>query len=103
MTHNIFGAVLGMHRSGTLAVTRALNLLGASLPGEMMSNTHHNASGHWEPLEVVDIHDRLLAGHNYLWDDPFIPASICDSNTPATHTAITEITTFVHNHVVPSR
>ena len=101
MTRNIFGAVLGMHRSGTSAVTRALNLLGAALPGEMMSNTHHNASGHWEPLEVVDIHDRLLAGHGYVWDDPFIPSTICDASTPATQTASHDITAFVSSHVLP--
>jgi len=101
MTRNIFGAVLGMHRSGTSAVTRALNLLGAALPGEMMSNTHHNASGHWEPLEVVDMHDRLLAGHGYVWDDPFIPSTICDASTPATQAASHDITAFVSSHVLP--
>lgn len=101
MTRNMFGAILGMHRSGTSALTRALNLLGATLPGEMMSNTHHNASGHWEPLEVVAIHDRLLAGHGYVWDDPFIPTSICDYNAPATTAACAEITTFVHKQVIP--
>jgi hypothetical protein len=102
MTDNVFGAVLGMHRSGTSAVTRALNLLGAALPGEMMSNTHHNASGHWEPLEVVAIHDRLLAGHGYVWDDPFIPQRICDTHTEATRTASAEITAFVSQHVAPN-
>ena len=101
MTRNIFGAVLGMHRSGTSAVTRALNLLGAALPGEMMSNTHHNSSGHWEPLEVVDIHDQLLAGHGYTWDDPFIPTTICDDSTPATQAASNDITAFVSSHVIP--
>jgi hypothetical protein len=102
MTHKLFGAVLGMHRSGTSAVTRALNLLGAALPGEMMSNTHHNASGHWEPLEVVAIHDRLLAGHSFVWDDPFIPINICDARTTATSSAIDEISGFINQHVVPN-
>ena len=102
MTHNVFGAVLGMHRRGTSAVTRALNLLGAALPGEMMSNTHHNSSGHWEPLEVVDIHDRLLAGHGFVWDDPFIPMSICDTGTTATNSASAEITAFISKYVAPN-
>jgi hypothetical protein len=102
MTHNVFGAVLGMHRSGTSAVTRALNLLGAALPGEMMTNTHHNSSGHWEPLEVVAMHDRLLAGHGFVWDDPFIPQRICDASTAATRSASAEITAFVNQHVAPN-
>ena len=29
--------VLGMHRSGTSAITRVLNLLGMQLPGELMA------------------------------------------------------------------
>ena len=102
MTQKLFSAVLGMHRSGTSAVTRALNLLGAALPGEMMTNTHHNTSGHWEPLEVVDMHDRLLAGHGFVWDDPFIPLNICDTRTGATSSAIDEITEFVNQHVAPN-
>lgn len=101
MTHHIFGAVLGMHRSGTSAVTRALNLLGAALPGEMMTNTHHNASGHWEPREVVAIHDRLLARHGYVWDDPFIPLNICAADGAITSMASDEISAFVRQHVAP--
>ncbi len=65
-------AVLGMHRSGTSALTRALNLCGVALPGRMMDNTEGNASGHWEPLEVVAIHDRLLADHDLAWDDVYV-------------------------------
>jgi hypothetical protein len=68
----------------------------------MMSNTHHNASGHWEPLEVVAIHDRLLAGHSFVWDDPFIPINICDARTTATSLAIDEISAFINQHVVPN-
>lgn len=102
MADHIFGAILGMHRSGTSALTRALNLLGATLPGAMMNNTHHNSSGHWEPLEVVAIHDRLLTAHNFMWDDPFIPQRIGNMSSPATSSAIAEITKFVDQHVLPN-
>lgn len=89
--------VLGMHRSGTSALTRALNLCGVVLPGQMMDNTEGNASGHWEPLEVVAIHDALLAQHHWAWDDAGIAfTEVFDVS--ATHTAQAHITAFLRPH-----
>jgi len=55
-------AILGMHRSGTSAITRALNLLGAYLgpPEKMMPPRGDNPEGFWEHADIVDLHDRLL-------------------------------------------
>lgn len=52
--------VVGMHRSGTSAVTRVLNLLGAELPGTLVPGGLGNAHGHWETAEIVELHDRML-------------------------------------------
>jgi hypothetical protein len=52
--------VLGMHRSGTSALTRLLNLLGASLPRHLHPPGIGNETGHWEPEAAVRLHDRLL-------------------------------------------
>lgn len=62
--------VLGMHRSGTSAVTRVLNLLGANLGDDLMPPGPDNPGGFWEHREVVAIHDRLLADLGMAWDDP---------------------------------
>ena len=62
--------VLGMHRSGTSAVTRVLNLLGVALGSHMMRPGHDNPSGFWEHGEAVAIHDALLAALGMAWDDP---------------------------------
>ena len=62
--------VLGMHRSGTSAVTRVFNLLGAQLGTKLMpSAANNNETGFWERKEVRELHDRLLASFGSHWDD----------------------------------
>ena len=67
--------VLGMHRSGTSAVTRVLSLLGAGLPRNLMGASGSNLAGHWEPKTIVEINDRLLHEGRSAWNDwrPFNP------------------------------
>lgn len=62
--------VLGMHRSGTSAVTRVLNLLGVELGSDLMRPGEDNPSGFWEHGAVVAIHEELLAALGMAWDDP---------------------------------
>jgi glycosyltransferase involved in cell wall biosynthesis/tetratricopeptide (TPR) repeat protein len=62
--------VLGMHRSGTSALTRRLNLLGARLPTDLLPPGKGNSLGHWEPRKVMQLNDRLLALLDRPWDDP---------------------------------
>ncbi len=61
--------ILGMHRSGTSALARVINLLGAELGKQLMAAQQDNPKGFWEHEEVVQIHDKLLyeLGHN--WQD----------------------------------
>ncbi len=53
--------VLGMHRSGTSALTRVLSLLGAALPRNLYPAGLGNERGHWEPEAAVRLHERILA------------------------------------------
>lgn len=62
--------ILGMHRSGTSAVARVLNLLGVELGSRMLPPAPDNPAGFWEHEDVVDLHDRLLDGLDRAWDDP---------------------------------
>ena len=62
--------VLGMHRSGTSALTRVLNLLGVELGGSLMRAAASNETGFWEHQDVVDIHAALLKALGMTWDDP---------------------------------
>jgi hypothetical protein len=62
--------VLGMHRSGTSAIARSVNLLGAHIGEEhrMMPPAEENPEGFWEHAEIVEIHDRILAFFESSWD-----------------------------------
>jgi glycosyltransferase involved in cell wall biosynthesis len=62
--------VLGMHRSGTSAVTRVLNLLGVELGNNLMPPYRGNEKGFWEHLGIVSLHDQILARFDSRWDDP---------------------------------
>jgi GT2 family glycosyltransferase len=62
--------ILGMHRSGTSAIARAVNLLGAYLgpQDQLMPPKDDNPNGFWEHMAIYSYHQRLL---NYLcrsWD-----------------------------------
>ncbi len=61
--------VLGMHRSGTSALTRVLNLLGASLPKNVLGAAPGNETGYWEPKRLAVLHDELLAEAGSSWYD----------------------------------
>jgi hypothetical protein len=82
--------VLGMHRSGTSALTRVLNLRGAALPGELLPANQANVAGYWEPAAVVAWHDEFLAAAGSAWDDPTaFPAAAFE--TPAAETFVERV------------
>ena len=74
--------VAGMHRSGTSAVTRVVNLLGADITRTLMlPMAGNNDRGFWEPARVVEIHDRLLHALGSSYDDPLpLPEGWLESN-----------------------
>ena len=61
--------VLGMHRSGTSAITRVLGLLGAALPAQPLVAASDNMTGFWEPTEIVNLHEEILKAAGTSWDD----------------------------------
>ena len=61
--------VLGMHRSGTSAVTRCLNLLGAEIGSKLLPPAADNRSGFWEHADVMAIHEELLKDLGRVWHD----------------------------------
>ncbi len=54
--------MLGMHRSGTSAVTRTLNLLGLSTcpPTDLIGAHPANPTGHWESRTLVECNNAVL-------------------------------------------
>ncbi len=61
--------VLGMHRSGTSALTRVMNLLGADIPKDTLPPSPTNQAGYWESRDLVAIHDSILSSAGSSWDD----------------------------------
>lgn len=61
--------ILGMHRSGTSTLTRAINFLGAYLGEEtdILSPADDNPEGFWERIDICNVHDRLLAALKRQW------------------------------------
>jgi len=62
--------MLGMHRSGTSALAGVLNRLGVELGGLPMPTGFDNVRGFWEHVELVGVHQQLLAAMGSDWDDP---------------------------------
>lgn len=61
--------VLGMHRSGTSALTRTLGLLGARMPRNPLPPTRNNERGYWEPADLMRLNDQLLDKLKSSWHD----------------------------------
>jgi hypothetical protein len=62
--------VLGMHRSGTSALTRVINCLGADLPQNLMPAVEgNNDTGFWESLDAYVLNDDILSSAGSSWDD----------------------------------
>jgi hypothetical protein len=59
--------VLGMHRSGTSALTRIINLMGFSAPKTLMAATEANEAGFWESEVFMDLDERILKACGHKW------------------------------------
>ena len=70
MSHRQLIFVLGMHRSGTSALARAVHLQGAALPTTLMPPRADNPEGFWESLPIVQFNNKLLLEAGRAWDDP---------------------------------
>ena len=68
--------VLGMHRSGTSYLIRALNLSGLYLgPFSDFYDTEiapieGNPKGHWENLNVIKLNEEILKINGGSWENP---------------------------------
>lgn len=61
--------VLGMHRSGTSALSGALSISGAGLPKTLMLPSETNKTGYWESQALVNLNDRIFEELGYDWHD----------------------------------
>ncbi|WP_338552553.1 glycosyltransferase [Paenibacillus sp. KS-LC4] len=61
--------ILGMHRSGTSVITRAINLLGVHIgkAEDLMPAGKDNPEGYWENVNIVTIQEKLLEFLGHSW------------------------------------
>lgn len=73
--------VLGMHRSGTSAVSGVLHHLGVHLGRAVSPAGPSNPKGYFENTRVMLLHEDLLASLGSAWDDPRpLPAGWSEEN-----------------------
>jgi hypothetical protein len=60
--------VLGMHRSGTSALSRGLLTMGVNLGSNLNPPNETNPSGHWEDLNILEFNENLLVTLSMRWD-----------------------------------
>ncbi len=67
--------ILGMHRSGTSALTGTLGLLDIDLGNNLMTADEDNEKGYFENQNFYNINENLLAQINSSWEDIFFDES----------------------------
>lgn len=67
--------VAGHHRSGTSLLAQLLSEAGLFMGDRLMGATEANPHGHVEDLDVVELHNQILADNGWTWqvDEEFIP------------------------------
>lgn len=89
--------VMGMARSGTSALTRALSLCGGTLPVGMAGANSGNPLGYWEPRATNVLNDAILQRHRSSWLDPSLRLQGQDAFDAKENAAcIAEITAFLN-------
>ncbi len=63
--------ILGMHRSGTSALTGTLAKLGIYIGDDLMASNEYNPKGYFENNILYEINEKLLAECSSNWDDVF--------------------------------
>ena len=62
--------IAGMHRSGTSALSRTLNLVGCEMSEVLVGGDQRgNERGHWESQRINELNNEILASAGSRWDD----------------------------------
>jgi len=61
--------ILGMHRSGTSAVSGVLNVLGLGFGSDLMKADDNNPKGYYENNKIYVLNETILKESNSSWDD----------------------------------
>src|SRR6185369_6162859 len=90
--------VLGMHRSGTSAVTRSLQTLGVWLGENLLTAGFDNPKGFWEDRDCVAINEELLDRLHSAYDRLYLSRDI-NLNDPAIANLYSRATALVCKNI----
>ena len=91
--------VLGMHRSGTSAITRSLKVLGVDLGDNLMPQAEaNNAKGFWEDLDINTLNIELLHALGHEWHS-IQPISLAELTSPTAESFKLRATTLLRNKI----
>lgn len=62
--------IAGFHRSGTSALTQMLHTAGFDAGDDLSKASEFNKVGHFESMEVVRLHDRIMGERGVEWTTP---------------------------------
>lgn len=71
--------ILGMHRSGTSALSGTLSLLDVYLGTDLIKPQEQNAKGFFENTNLNKLNEKILAEADSSWDDVFFTESKLDA------------------------
>lgn len=94
--------VLGMHRSGTSAVSRIFNLLGFAAPKTLMGANKSNQTGHWESTRIARLNDEILRSFDLSWSD-WLATDVSRMRAQAREAFETDIINTVSHEFPPGR
>jgi hypothetical protein len=77
-SHLVF--ILGMHRSGTSALTGMLAQAGFAVPSDLMGPTEANPKGYWESVSIMNLNENFLTSMESRWFSSLpLPSGWCQS------------------------
>jgi hypothetical protein len=91
--------VIGMHRSGTSALARGLQMLGVYLGNNFLDTRPDNPTGYWEDKNIYELNERLLAALGLKWEEV---ALIDDTrwHRPEVEVLLAEAVEYLRSHFV---
>lgn len=88
--------VLGMHRSGTSAVAKSLQVFGVDLGKQLEPPAEYNAKGYWEDIDIVRLNEAMLDTLNMTWHS-LAPVTEHDVEILCQRGFLLEATTLLRN------
>lgn len=86
--------VIGMHRSGTSALSGVLTMLGVPAPAVLHAADRHNERGYFEPQAIIDFHERVFEQLGSPSNDP-LPVTYDWVRSPLGQAAVDELASLL--------